>query len=115
VVIGVLRSVSSGIALSFKVWIIMGILGATLYRDKLDILIVPPCSGAMAKGRLEFNRGLFASHATSGDFVNFNGVYFKYLDTVILLGKSNDSTKGFPTLIRKLSLKDDSGCLITMP
>lgn len=108
------RKVNFGLLLSVKIWFLLGFLGSLSYKDTVTITIEPPCGIEKISGRIYFNRFIFESEGLSYGFVRFKGVYFKYGKTIFLIGKSNDGSKNFPSLFRKIVLERQSLCTLSV-
>lgn len=111
VVLTIFRKINVGMILGFEIWLLIGVLGAISYRNESVLTIEPPCSNVESVGYIKFRRFVFESEAITNNFVRFKGIYLKYGNIVILIGKSNDSMKGFPTLFRRVILDEYESCI----
>ena len=76
--------------------IIVGITQALFYKDNLKFVITSPCVENRTENNINFNRLFFSSSlarsskSTYNKYdVTFNGVYLKYFDTLVLIGRLN--------------------------
>lgn len=82
--------------LFFEIIIIFGVFQAILYKDELKFTIESPCVENKIENIITFDRLFFSislnRQEQSKDIeqkVTFSGVYLKYFDTLLLIGRLN--------------------------